>query len=277
MREDFKNKYGPWALVTGASAGIGREFARQLAGRGLNIVLVARRQDLLAELAQELESAYSVETRQLVCDLGAGNFMQQLQEATYDLEIGLLVNNAGARSFQGSFLERTPEELEHTCHFSMKVQLLLLHHFGQRMAPRGRGGLIQVSSIRGHMSTPYMAEYSASKAYQLTLGEALHEELKDAGLDVLVVSPGATITERIRVGMPPAQVVETALQQLGRRPSVIPGLRNAWVAVKYRYFNSRSYAVRRAGRWQRRYLALRETDSPFVPPGINNQSETMKT
>jgi short-subunit dehydrogenase len=266
MSNTFYDRYGPWALVTGASAGIGRAFSHELARRGLNIVLVARGESRLQALADELESHYQVATRSIAADLEQPGALAGIFDACVDLDIGLFINNAGARSYQGSFLERSADEVLTTCRFNVETQLLAVHHFARGMAARGGGGIVQVSSIRGHMSTPFMAEYSAGKCYQLTLGEALHDELREAGIDVLVVSPGATITERIAVGMQPQTVVATALAQLGRRPSVIPGWRNAWVAFKYKHLNTRRYAVRRAGLWQRRYLAQREGQSPFVPP-----------
>ena len=104
------------------------------------------------------------------------------------------------------------------------------------------------------MPLPFMAEYSASKAYQLTLGEALHYELKDQGIDFLTLSPGATKSRRISYGMEPAPVVRAALAALGRQPSVIPGWRNSWSAFTYRYLKSRRGAVHSMGDFQRAFL-----------------------
>jgi hypothetical protein len=134
------------------------------------------------------------------------------------------------------------------------VQLRLIQHFAQRMAAAGRGAIIQVSSIAGHMPLPFMAEYSASKAYQLTLGEALHYELKDHNIDFLTLSPGATKSRRISYGMEPEPVVRAALAALGRQPSVIPGWRNKWSAFKHRHLQSRRAAVSSMGAFQRQHL-----------------------
>jgi short-subunit dehydrogenase len=254
QKQNFAANYGPWALVTGSSVGIGREFARQLAARGLNLALLARREDLLTELARELEQHHGVKTRCIPLDLSRPDYLTQVAEACADLEIGLLVNNAGAPSFHGHFLSRSHEEIEETLHFSVHVQVHLIRHFAAPMAARGRGGIIQLSSISGHMSMPFMAEYTGSKAYQLALGEALHYEMKDYGIDVLVLSPGATKSERINFGMKAQDVVARALSQLGKRPSSIPGWRNSWSAFKRRHLRSRKASVEELGRFQRSQL-----------------------
>ena len=144
--------------------------------------------------------------------------------------------------------------MEATLHFSVHVQLHLAHHFAGAMAERGRGGIIQVSSVSGNMPMPFMAEYSASKGYQLHLGESLHYELKDHGIDVLVLSPGATHSERINFGMQAAPVVGIALESLGKKPLVIPGWRNQWSVFKRRHLLSRKQMVKDLGDFQRGQL-----------------------
>jgi short-subunit dehydrogenase len=250
-KDSFIEHYGPWALVTGSSAGIGMEFTRQLASRGLNLALLARRRPKLEALAEELRAGFGVETRVIECDLSSVDYLSRVHEACADLEIGMLVNNAGAPSFHGRFLSRSVEDLENTLHFGVHVQLQLIRHFAESMAARRRGGIIQVSSVSGHLSMPFMAEYSASKAYQLALGEALHYEMKDYGIDVLVLSPGATKSERIDFGMDADAVVARALSQLGKRPSSVPGWRNSWSAFRWRHLYSRQRAIELLGRFQR--------------------------
>lgn len=250
-------RYGPWALVTGASAGIGAEFARQLAAAGLNLVLAARREERLRLLAQALEEAHGVAVRTVCCDLSTPTGLETLFEGTADLPVGLLVNNAGAPAFHGHFVQRTAAELEATVNFNVQVQLRLAHHFLCRMAKQRRGGLIQVASVTGHVSMPFMVEYSASKAYQLTMGEALHYEMRQWGVDCLVLSPGATRSERIDYGMPVEPVVRAALKGLGRVPVVIPGLGNAIRMFIHRQLRTRRGMVAACGRFQSRHLRSR--------------------
>ncbi|GAB3283282.1 SDR family NAD(P)-dependent oxidoreductase [Parahaliea aestuarii] len=249
--KSFGERYGPWVLVTGASAGIGREFARQLAARGLNLVLVARRAGLLEELATELAQQHRIDTRTLALDLSSEAALAPLLATLDTLDIGLLVNNAGAPSYHGHFSARHWEDIEATLHFNTRLQLRLIHHLLPALLQRSRGGVIQVSSITGHTPVPYMAEYAACKAYQLALGESLHFELRERGVDVLVLSPGATRSERVSFGMEPAQVVDEALAALGKRPSLLPGRGNRWRAFRYRHLNSRRRALWRMGLFQR--------------------------
>ena len=240
----FLEKYGPWALVTGASAGIGEEFARQLSARGLNVVLVARRKQRLDNLSATLKADYRVEVKTVECDLTADNYLQVLREATRDIEIGLLVNNAGHVAVRAYLMDRTAEEIENFLQFNVVVQVRLCHLFGRFMKERGSGGMIQVSSIHGHLAMPTFVEYSSTKAFQLTFGEALHSELKPFGVDVLVVAPGATISERITEGMTADSVVSYTLKSLGKKASVIPGLRNRFWMFRWRHFATRNRMVR---------------------------------
>jgi len=250
----FAEKYGPWALVTGASAGIGREMAIQIAERGLNVVLVARRAEVLEQLAKEIKSGCNVETRIIPCDLSREDYLAVIDEGSKDLQIGLLINNAGAPSYHGWFLDRKLADIDSSIHFNINVQVHLIHHFGNKMIEHGRGGIVQVSSITGHISMPFMAEYSANKGYQINFGEALSYELKEKGIDVLVLSPGATKTDRLAVGMEVAPVARAGLDSLGKQPLKIPGLKNQWSAFKKRHLLTRKASVRVSGNFQRRSL-----------------------
>ena len=234
---DFGSKYGPWALVTGASAGIGREFARQLAAEGLNLVLAARSRDGLERLGEDLVAAHHIAVRTVPVDLGRNGSTEVLEEATADLEIGLLVNNAGVET-HGAFLKSDLDTENALLQLNVIRPMELAHVFGQKMARRARGGILFVSSTLGYQSVPYFANYASSKAYVLSLGEALHFELKKKGVDVTVLSPGLTDTamprdmEGVDFSKTPIPlmdvepVVGTALRSLGRRSSVIPGAIN---------------------------------------------------
>ncbi|MEZ5570904.1 MAG: SDR family NAD(P)-dependent oxidoreductase [Halioglobus sp.] len=248
------SQYGNWALVTGSTAGIGREFASQLARAGCNLALLARDANSLETQCRELAATWGVQTSAVVCDLRDARYLSIIGDATASIDIGLLVNNAGAESYHGRFLDRSAQQAEDSLRLNTLVQLQLIQHFATRMAAAGGGAIIQVSSIAGHMSLPFMAEYSASKAYQLALGEALHYELSDHNIDFLTLSPGATKSRRISYGMNPTQVVNAALAALGQRPSVIPGWRNQWSAFKHRHLKSRRSSVASMGAFQRAQL-----------------------
>lgn len=234
---NFKQKYGNWAIVTGASSGIGLEFARQLAAEGVNVVLAARRQGRLEALAQELNRKYQVETRVVGIDLTNPNYLDILDTATADLDVGLLVNNAGF-AVPGAFLKQPVTDRQRNIQLNINAPMELAYHFGQKMVNRGRGGIIFVSSTAAYTGSPYLANYAATKAYILQFGKALSVELKSKGVDVLVLSPGATRTEMVdsiegadmeKAPMPwmnADAVAQVGLRSLGRKSSVIPGFLN---------------------------------------------------
>ena len=261
MRSDFQSKYGRWALVACASQGLGAEFARQLAARGLDLVLVAETSDPLEDLAGKLTATYGVEIRVCVLDLGDPGLLKDIRAATRGLEIGLLVYNA-AHSLVGSFLDQSIEDKLKTLEVNCRGPLLLADEFGRVMAARGRGGVLLLSSLAGFQGTPLVAAYAATKAFNLVLGEALWDEWRDNVVDVLASCPGATRTpgwERSRPkrgrSVPPLMevepVVEQALAALGRRPSAIAGRANRLSAFALRHLLSRRSAVRTMGRAMR--------------------------
>src|SRR6201984_2138178 len=172
-----KERFGPWALVTGASSGIGKEFARQIAASGINIVLVARREALLKEVGVEFSKRYGVEHRVVVLDVSREDFIEQLASATNDLDIGLVVSNAGTGN-PGEFLKLDRQLLQATLRLSTMSHLNISHHFGAKLAKRGRGGLILAGAMGAENGVPCMANDGAAKAYIHSLGEALHFEFK---------------------------------------------------------------------------------------------------
>ncbi len=237
MDEQFRRKYGPWALVTGASQGIGEEFARQLAAKKLNLVLVARRHEILTQVGKTLEQTYGIQTRSIAADLSEEACIATLEEGTRDLEINLLVSNAGRSYNPGiDFLDNDlAQEVTHS-HLNAIIPSMLVHVFGRKMIVRGHGGIILVSSLAAFQGMPHLANYTAAKAYVLCLGEALYFELQPKGVDVTVLCPGSTDTpstratkgsgaaEKTKMGVQP--VVTTALRALGRKPIAIPGTIN---------------------------------------------------
>jgi uncharacterized protein len=188
-----KARFGPWAVVTGASSGIGREFARQLAANGIHVVLVARREALLRELGRELSTRYGVEHRVVGLDLTEPDFLDRLAEATDDLDIGLVVSNAGA-AMPGEFLSQDLDALRANLRLHSMACLEVVHHFGGRLARRGRGGMILVGAAGSQHGIPTMAHAAATKAYVLALGKGLHPEFARRGLSLCVLLPGLTDT-----------------------------------------------------------------------------------
>jgi len=196
-----KTQFGPWALVTGASSGIGKEFARQIAASGIGVVLVARRGALLEEVGRSLAKDFGVEYRAVAADLSEIGFLENLTRAIDGLDIGLVVSNAGTVN-PGAFLKLDREELERILRLNTLAHLDIAHSFGQRLARRGRGGLLFVGAMGAGMGVPYMANDSAGKAFVHSLGEALHVEFKPLGVHVTVLLPGATETPAMeRLGL----------------------------------------------------------------------------
>ena len=228
----FRERYGPWALVTGASAGIGAEFAVQLAEIGLNLVLVARRKQRIEELARRLENENKIQTKTIAADLAQPDFLRLVVSETQAIDIGLLVNNAGF-GIAGKFLDHELDKELALLDVNCRAPLMLTHEFGRQMAQRKKGGIILVSSVSAYIATPFEATYAASKVYELFLAEALGYEFKKDGVDVLALCPGSTDTEfhevagsRAVAPMAVKPVVDLALKQLGKKPVAIPGWHN---------------------------------------------------
>src|SRR2546426_7386121 len=188
-----KKRFGPWALVTGASSGIGKEFAQQIAASGINIVLVARREDLLKEVGVEFSKRYGVDHRVIVLDVSREDFIGQLASATDDLDIGLVVSNAGTGN-PGEFLKLDRQLLQAALRLNTMAHLDITHHFGAKLAERRRGGIILVGSMGAEIGVPFMANDGGAKAYVHSLGEALHYEFKARGVYVTVVPAALTNT-----------------------------------------------------------------------------------
>lgn len=230
----LRARYGDWALVTGASSGIGAALARQIAADGTNVVLSARREERLTALASELERDHGVETRVVTADLAEPEGPQRLLEAVSDLEIGLLVNNAGL-GLAGRFDLLDRERLRRLVAVNCEAPLVLAHALVQGMRERGRGGLLFTGSVAGRQPLPLHSVYAATKAFDLFLGEALWAELRASNVDVLVLEPGSTETEFQEVagelphpGQSAEEVAALGLRSLGEQPSVISGW-SSWI------------------------------------------------
>lgn len=223
----FREKYGPWAVVAGASEGLGAAFAHALAKRGLHVALLARREAELRALATELEAAHKVETKVLVTDLATTDF-----SALRELDVGLGVYNA-AYSFVGPLLEKPLDDALRVVDVNIRGPLKFAHAVGPRLLEEKRGGLILMSSLAGFQGNPRLATYAASKAFNIVLAEGLWGELKAHGVDVLASCPGAIRTPNYLKTMADGKeapgildashVAESSLDALGGGPTFIPG------------------------------------------------------
>lgn len=221
----LRERYGEWALVTGASAGIGAAFARALAREGVSVVLTARREDRLRALAEELKEQ-GVATRVVALDLAALDGASRLAGAVADLDLAILVNNAGF-GHAGRFDKLDGARLREMVELNCTAPVLLTRALLPRLLARGRGAVVFTGSQAGRQPLPLHAVYAATKAFDGFVAEALWAELRGTGVDVLVVEPGSTETEFQQVageiahrGQAPEEVVAVALERLGRQPSV---------------------------------------------------------
>ncbi len=222
--------YGSWAVVTGASSGIGYEMGLRLAEARFNLVLVARSQDFLKQMATDLTKRYGIDVRVVCLDLAVETGMDTLATITQDLDVGLLVASAGFGT-SGLFLDsRLEQELE-MLNVNCRALLALSWYFGRRFAQQGRGGIVLMSSIVGFQGMPFAAHYAATKAYVQTLAEALSVELAPLGVDLIASAPGPTNSGfGARAGMKmgkvldPKEVAQVTLKALGRKSFVLPGL-----------------------------------------------------
>jgi short-subunit dehydrogenase len=264
------HRFGPWALVTGASSGIGYAFARELASRGLNLVIVARRLRLLESFAGELRHRYGVQVQAIGLDLARPDFLEPILDTCADKDVGLVVSNAGF-GLKGEHHTLVRERLSAMLAVNCHAPLLLAHAFAPRLIERRRGGIVFTGSIEGFQGFPFSSGYAATKAFVTVLGEGLWGELRGHGVDVLVLSPGATDTaaptlqgvDKARIVGPmmaPETVAAQALARLGGAPVFIPGLFNRLVMRLLRAL-PRRLSVRLAGKGIRDSLQLPAPDS----------------
>jgi uncharacterized protein len=255
----FADTYGPWALITGGASGIGAEFGRQLADRGINLVLVDVQKSLMEKHARDLMNEHGIKVRSIHADLAKPDFMKKIRPAVRGISIGLLVNNAAWGS-AGEFMKTDLKDLVLAVEVNCRAPVVLTRELGPAMMERGRGGMIFLSSSSAMQGTPIVANYAATKAYNLILAEALWDELRLYGVDVLALCPGATNTPAFaksgaRIdnvpGMPfmePAPVVAAALRTLGKKPAVVPGSMNRIASFIMTRFLPRKKAIALTGK-----------------------------
>jgi short-subunit dehydrogenase len=216
-------------VVTGASDGIGRAFARYLAAEGVHLVLVARRGTALESLAAELKQAHGVQCRVLAADLSQLAATKHLADATADLDLGLLVAAAGFGT-SGPLLDASLVDEANMADLNCRAVMAQAWHFGQRFAKRGRGGVVLMSSLLAFHGTPRAAHYAATKAYVQTLAEGLRVEWAPLGVDVIASAPGpirsgfaARANMQMAQALPAEVVARVTMQALGRKATVRPG------------------------------------------------------
>jgi short-subunit dehydrogenase len=229
--DEYRQRYGPVALVTGASAGIGRAFAEELARRGFDLVLTARRVERLDELAARMADAHGVRSRVIGADLSEPAAPASILRETGDLDVGLVVSNAGF-NMKGGYETKSASSLAKLLMLNCHAPMQLAHGFIPRLEARGRGGMIFTSSVEGFIGTPYSTAYSASKALVNALSEGLWGELRGRGIDVLGLCPGATeseaMTERGLGGdtmqnlQSAREVARLALDNIAEGPTFVP-------------------------------------------------------
>ncbi len=228
-RSKFLARYGEWAVVTGASSGIGRELVRQLSAAGLNVVAVARTAAALDQLTTEITAQHGVKAQALPMDLATPGAAQRIQNAVREYNVGLLVNAAGFGT-SGPLIDSDVIPETEMLDVNCRALLKLTHGFGKRFSLQRRGGIILLSSILAFQGVPRSANYSATKAYVQSLGEGLADELKPYGVDVLLSAPGPTYSGfAARAGMhmnaaeKPENVAQRTIASLGRKAFVVPG------------------------------------------------------
>lgn len=246
-------------LITGASSGIGAAFARKLAARGRNVLLVARSEDKLIALCNELGRLTSIRAQYIALDLQQPDAAAQLFEETKnrELEIDTLINNAGFGSM-GDFARLDLNRELDIIQLNIRALVDLTHRFLQPMRDRKRGTIVNVASTAGFQAVPYMATYAATKAFVLSFSEALWEENRSHGVHVMALCPGVTETNffqasgmdhpPLRISQTPEDVVDTALRALNRKkPAVISGWTNFFTVEAERLF-PRSLVTKVAGK-----------------------------
>ena len=255
----FVHSYGPWAVVAGASDGLGAAFVRAVAGCGIDVVAVARRGSLLEALKEECAERFRRTVVPLVADLAEPESFSRIIEATGGMDVGLLIYNAAFVN-GGSFLDHQVELHRRIVDVNCIRPMELAHHFAGLMKAKGRGGIVLMSSLTSFIGSPYISAYGASKAFNMILAEGLWYELRRSGVDVLASCPGAITTPDFIAGYSgkagfispplstPEEVAFATLEALGRKSIVIPGRMNSILSFIMRHLLPRRTGVRFMGK-----------------------------
>lgn len=247
---DFKTKYGPWAIVAGASEGLGAAFAEVLAKRHLNLVLIARRIDKLEVLSNKLRDKYQIE---IIChSIDLMDFQQTKRFVSQlSLNIGLLVYNAAYAPI-GYFEDISEQDLHKIVDVNIKTPLLLSKLVSTKMIENGKGGIVLMSSLAGIQGSPKIATYAASKAFNIILAEGLWHELRKHGIDVIASCAGAITTPGYKNAQNAQEapgildantVAEKTINALGKGPTTVPGIINKMARFFMGRLFSRKFAI----------------------------------
>ncbi len=251
----FTDRYGPWAVIAGATQGIGEQFSKQLAAKGMNVMLIARGQEGLDRVAAEVREEYAVEVDTLSLDLADAELTQKLMGYVADREVGLVVCNA-VYSHIGEFMDDDITSKMKCVDVNCKAPLVFLQSFAEPMIQRKRGGIILMSSMSSFQGSAMVATYAATKAFNTVLAESIWEEFRHYGVDVLTCIAGATKTPNFNRQTPadkagsafpmePVDVVAEAIQafEKGKGPTIVVGKMNKLVNFIFRRLVSRRRAV----------------------------------
>lgn len=235
---NLKKRYGNWAIITGASSGIGEEFARVFAMEGINLVLVARRKDRLDKIAEVLRNDHNIEVIVSCADLSKENSLDSIIRDLNGKEVTILINNAGIGK-PGEFKDTDINYDSDMIKLNCLTPVVLTEHFLKMMIKKRKGAIIFLGSVVAYQPTPVLATYAATKVFNFSFGNALWYELKKYGIDVLTVNPGNTATEFKRMVLnnksiltrTARQVVNSSLKSLGKKPNVVDGFLNKLITT----------------------------------------------
>jgi uncharacterized protein len=263
----FREKYGPVALIAGASEGLGAAFAHALSSRGLDLVLVARRLEPLRALARDISDRYPVRIQIIACDLGEQDAADRIYQELENKAIHCLVYNAAA-SYIGPFLGHSVSENLRLASVNMLTPMKMIHLLAPAMIDSQRGSMVLMSSLAGLQGSGYLSTYAASKSFSRILAESLWYEWKKKGLDIIACCAGATATPNYYQSNPtkaswfaprpqaPEQVVRECLEQLGKTPSFISGRANKVVSFIMQHICSRKMAIHMMGNTTRKMYGI---------------------